>query len=246
VLALAAWWCVGCAPVGVAPMEPARASGEVEESPRPAEERPGLATGHGRTERDPWVRETFVRASSKPAGTDLIYYNDRSGVAAMAPYRHRVDALQRAAGERIEWGVRSGFGGAPSYKSGRRRYVVGKAGAAYVIELRNRSRSRLEVVVSVDGLDVIDGRPATLKNRGYVIGAGESLEIKGWRTGPETVARFEFSSVAESYANRRHGDARNVGVIGVAVFDEKGVDPWKWMPRELRARERAEAFATAP
>ena len=80
-----------------------------------------------------------------------------------------------------------------------------------------------------------------MRKRGYIIAPGETLEIHGWRTGPVSVARFRFSSVAGSYANLRHGDHRNVGVIGLAVFDEKGVDPWKWMPDEVGDR-----FAAAP
>ena len=48
--------------------------------------------------------------------------------------------------------------------------------------------------------------------------------------------------MAGSYANLRHGDHRNVGVIGLAVFDEKGVDPWKWMPDEVGGRFAASPF----
>ena len=49
-----------------------------------------------------------------------------------------------------------------------------------------------------------------------------------------------------SYANQRHGDARHAGVIGLAVFTEKGVDPWTWMPDEVNRRKTANPFAEAP
>ena len=52
--------------------------------------------------------------------------------------------------------------------------------------------------------------------------------------------------IGGSYANQRHGNARNVGVIGLAVFGEKGVDPWKWMPNEVKTRSTASPFAQAP
>jgi hypothetical protein len=52
--------------------------------------------------------------------------------------------------------------------------------------------------------------------------------------------------VRGSYANLAHGDHRNVGVIGLAVFTEKGVDPWTWMPREVNDRLQADPFAKAP
>ena len=215
-------------------------------APVKPEERPGLATGFGEEVRDEWHKQTFVRASSKPLGTDVIYYNDRKGVDAMTGYKYKVDGAQQAAGEVIEWGIKGGFRYLPSYKSGGKRFTVGTPGSSYSIFLKNRCKSRLEVVLSVDGLDVIDGKPAAFSKRGYVIAPGETLEVKGWRSGWDRVARFEFSSVGGSYANRRHGDARNVGVIGLAVFGEKGVNPWTWMPNEVRTRQTANPFATAP
>src|SRR5205814_9322399 len=43
--------------------------------------------------------------------------------------------------------------------------VVGEEGRRYSIVVRNRSDFRLEIVLSVDGLDVIDGRPASFRKR---------------------------------------------------------------------------------
>ena len=226
------------------PVEPAH-----EAKPRrAAEERPGLATGFGESIRSEWKRQSFVRASASPAGTSVMFYNDREGFEAMTGSTERADALRKAAGGRIEWGIRGGIGYLPAYETygwrsdGRRRFVVGREGSHYSIVIKNLCKSRLEVVTSVDGLDVIDGKSASFAKRGYVIAPGETLEIEGWRTSPEHVARFRFSSVAGSYANLRHGEHRNVGVIGLAVFDEKGVDPWKWMPDEVESRFAASPF----
>lgn len=215
---------------------------------RAAEERPGLATGFGETVESPWNRQSFVRASSKPSGTGAIYYNNREGIEAMTGYKEKVSGMQTAAGDMMEWGIKGGFSFLPTYNtySGSRRFVVGNRDASYSIVLKNRCKSRLEVVLSVDGLDVIDGKSAAFAKRGYVIAPDETLEVKGWRTSPETVARFRFSSVAGSYANLAHGDHRNVGVIGLAVFSEKGVDPWTWMPREVDRRLTADPFAKKP
>jgi hypothetical protein len=213
---------------------------------KPAEERPGLATGFGKQVKDEWHKKSFVRDSSKPKGTDVIYYNDREGVDAMTGYKYKTEGLQTAAGGLVEWGIKGGFGYLTAYKSREKRFVVGSGGSAYSLVVRNRCRSQIEVVLSVDGLDVIDGKSASFSKRGYVIPAGETLEVKGWRTGWDSVARFEFSDVGGSYANQRHGNARNVGVVGLAVFGEKGVDPWKWMPREVDTRNTANPFAQAP
>ena len=261
---LAALWLAACSPVSplaekAAPAtspayiaaehgRPGRAPKAAAEKPRlkAAEERPGLATGQGEQVESPWNRQSFVRASaSKPAGTGVIYYNNREGIEAMTGYKEKVDGMQRAAGDMIEWGVKGGFGYLPSYQTygPGRRFVVGSRDSSYSIVLKNRCKSRLEVVLSVDGLDVIDGKTAGFSKRGYVIGSGETLEVEGWRTGPDTVARFKFSTVAGSYANLAHGDHRNVGVIGLAVFTEQGVDPWTWMPREVDQRMNADPFA---
>lgn len=216
---------------------------------RPAPVRPGLATGWGKQKSSSVVGRSFERASSKPAGIDTIHYNNPAGIAAMTRRPSRVEGMQRAAGELVEWGVKGRGGYLPTFKESwgyGRRLVEGKKDATYEIVVKNRSRSTLEVVASVDGLDVQDGKTASFKKRGYLIDPGKTLTIDGFRTSNDSVARFKFSGVADSYANRKHGDTRNVGVIGLAVFTQKGVDPWTWMPGEVKTRNGAQAFAEAP
>ncbi|MCW1885990.1 hypothetical protein OKA04_14720 [Luteolibacter flavescens] len=214
-----------------------------------AEERPGLATAFGDSVVSPWYNKSFTRESSKPDGTGVVFYNNREGIDAMTGSKWKMSPLETAAGEKLEWGIKGGFRYLPTYKtwtSDQRRFVVGKNDGHYSIVLKNRCKSRLEVVLSVDGLDVMDGKKASFAKRGYIIDPNETLEVKGWRTSPETVARFRFSTVAGSYANLAHGDHRNVGVIGLAVFTEKGVDPWTWMPQEVNDRLNARPFTKAP
>jgi hypothetical protein len=209
-------------------------------------ERPGLATGWGDEKKSQMTYTQFVRASSKPAGTDIIYYNDPDGIDAMTNYKYKIGAMQTAAGEMVEWGVKGRIGFLPAYKSSGRRFVAGSKDSTYSIVVKNRSKSALEIVASVDGLDVQDGKTASFSKRGYIIGAGETLEIEGFRTSNNKVAAFKFSSVSNSYANLRHGDTRNVGVIGLAVFTQKGVNPWTWMASEVQRRGSANPFAVAP
>jgi hypothetical protein len=52
----------------------------------------------------------------------------------------------------------------PGLIVGDRWFVVGEEGRRYSIVVRNRSDFRLEIVLSVDGLDVIDG-PARFISR---------------------------------------------------------------------------------
>jgi hypothetical protein len=108
----------------------------------------------------------------------------------------------------------------PTFGHRGRSYVLGTAGQRYLLRIRNGSDRRVEVVASVDGRDVMDGRPASLRKRGYVIAPYGELTIDGYRLSEAAVAAFRFSSVPRSYASRM-GDARDVGVVGVAVFPER-------------------------
>ena len=217
---------------------------------KPAKERPGLATAWGDSVNSPMTEMRFSRASSEPAGVDAIFYNNREGLEAMGAMGTRVEGMQQAAGGIVEWGVKGGIGLLPAYKSwssgGYRRFVQGSNGSTYSIVIKNSCKCRVQVVLSVDGLDVIDGKPASKTRPGYVIESGKTMEVRGFRTSYSTVAAFKFSSVSQSYANLRHGDTRNVGVIGLAVYTEKGADPWTWMPAEMQKRETANPFATQP
>jgi len=109
----------------------------------------------------------------------------------------------------------------PTFASGGRTYVLGAIGERYRIHIANPTSRRVEAVVSVDGLDAIDGRPAAFDGkRGYVIAPYGEITVDGFRTSADQVATFRFSSVRDSYAGRK-GEDRNVGVIGVAFFPER-------------------------
>ena len=100
-----------------------------------------------------------------------------------------------------------------------RLYVVGTPGNRYAVRLRNKSAGRVLTVVSVDGVDALNGQTAATAQSGYVLSAWQSVEIAGWRKSMEEVAAFYFTSVADSYAGRSDRP-QNVGVIGIAVYRE--------------------------
>lgn len=108
----------------------------------------------------------------------------------------------------------------PTFELGGRTYVLGEPGQRYVVRVRNGSDRRVEVVVSVDGRDVTDGRPAAWERRGYLVEPYGEATIDGYRLSQASVAAFRFGSVSNSYA-AANGDTRDVGVIGVAVFPER-------------------------
>lgn len=188
--------------------------------------RPGLATqwGEQRTSR---VRTTqFYRADpSTPAALAMLHYNDATGAAAHAALVHHGEShLGFGSGaHRVLVSVIDEHGRSlPAYRVNGRAFVVGEPGRRYAIRIDNHSPHRFEAVVSVDGLDVVDGREASLDKRGYILHPGGSTLIEGFRTSTTEVAAFRFGSVANSYAAQSTGSARNVGVIGVALFAEAG------------------------
>ena len=109
----------------------------------------------------------------------------------------------------------------PIYWHQGRRYVVGKPGNEYAIRVRNGGGGRVLAVMSVDGVNVITGDTASPQQSGYVLAPYESADIAGWRKSMSHTAAFYFTALPDSYAART-GRPDNVGVIGIAVFRERG------------------------
>lgn len=112
----------------------------------------------------------------------------------------------------------------PLYQIKNNQYsLYGKENERYIIYLNNTDRQKTyEVVVTVDGLDVISGKAASYQNRGYLLRTGEELFIEGFRKSDQQVAAFRFGSPDEGYVNfSTQGDKKDIGVIYVAVFEVK-------------------------
>ena len=130
-------------------------------------------------------------------------------------------------------------------------YVAGEPGHEYEIRLRNRGGGRILAVTSVDGVNVLTGRTAAADQRGYVIDGWSSASIDGWRKNLDEVAAFYFTRLKDSYAART-GRPDHVGVIGVAMFREREIEPPVVQPMpapppyaESMARERAAPASAA-
>lgn len=103
-------------------------------------------------------------------------------------------------------------------------YVESKHWTEYSIRIKNNGWVRRLVVVSVDGINVINGQAAGPTKAGYVINGYSSTNIEGFRTSNEAVHPFKFNRQERSYAAKSevsNGDTTNCGVIGVEVYDEK-------------------------
>ena len=101
-----------------------------------------------------------------------------------------------------------------------RTYYGGSIGQRYKIVVTNNTYGRIACVVTVDGRNVLDNKPGDPDGQAMIIGANQAYAFEGWRTGLDAVAAFRLVDVAQSYAAKT-GDASNVGIIGVAMFEEK-------------------------
>ncbi len=211
------------------------------------DDRPGLGTTWGETRSSYVSNQAFDRADfSHPFALLALNYNDASGVQAMA--RRNGNAYGAFEGSNIEVGqgaitvhvLDENGSPLPSEKIGGRDYVVGSDGQRYTIQIENHTGNRFEAVATVDGLDVIDGKGGSFAKRGYLVDPWSTLEIDGFRRSQAEVAAFRFGAVKDSYAARK-GNDRNVGVIGVAFFHERG-SSLPWTERELERRDSANPF----
>lgn len=208
----------------------------------PPTERPGLGTTWGETTYSRVENRVFDRAGSAPFAAVALHYNDAVGVAAHADYRGGAQPQPLTAytpNRGISVALVDDHGGIlPGLVAGGRTLIAGSDGQRYRIQVVNHTGGRFELVASVDGLDVIDGRPADLAKRGYIIDPYQTLVIDGFRQSDDYVAAFRFGRVSNSYAARTSGD-RNVGVIGLAFFAEHGSP---WTSDELHRRDTADPF----
>ena len=105
----------------------------------------------------------------------------------------------------------------PTYWHDGQAWVAGTPGHEYSVAIRNRRGEDLLAVVSVDGVNVLDGETARPSQAGYVVASHGRIEVKGWRKSLADVASFYFTSLGDSYAARTDRPD-DVGVIGVALF----------------------------
>lgn len=231
-------------PAALAEASDATAGRAYQPAPTPEPERPGLGTEWGETRESRVSSTPFERQDeSRPLSTTSFFYNDEAGVRAAlgSGYWDRPIGGISAAGGAITLRLVDERGAPlPTFSAGGRSYVMGNEGARYAIRIENQSAARFEAVATVDGLDVIDGQPGAFEKRGYLVAPWSTVEIDGFRQSEAQVAAFRFGRVRDSYATLRGSD-RNVGVIGVALFQERS-SGWPWTQRELERRDSADAF----
>jgi hypothetical protein len=100
-------------------------------------------------------------------------------------------------------------------------FIEARTGTNYTVKIKNDNPYRVMAVLSVDGLDVVTGKPAEETNTGYIIDAYSSLDVKGYRISDDNSASFIFTSKGKSYVQQAKSNATNAGVIGLRTYKEK-------------------------
>ena len=128
----------------------------------------------------------------------------------------------------------------PIYNHRGKMYVAGEAGREYNLIVKNKTPGKVLAIVSIDGLNVINGRNASFDSPGYVVDHHSRVNIAGWRKNMSEVAKFYFTYPEDSLAARTNR-GQNMGVIGVAIFKEKQPEIYLEGPQGLSMEKRQNA-----
>lgn len=110
-----------------------------------------------------------------------------------------------------------------------RTYIEAKEGSEYALEIKNNSWEKVLAVVSVDGLNILDGEAANENGAGYVIDRYCAQKFFGFQYSNEKVATFKFGAFGAKddkgnplgyAASKGDGSEKNAGIIGVRIWDE--------------------------
>lgn len=160
-----------------------------------------------------------------------------AGATVRPSYDVRTDFW--ADGNLVDVQIRVDGEAAPLYVKPRtdlRHYFQAFAGRNYSVVLRNNTGRRIGVLLTVDGLNVVNGEITRLSagEPMYVLDPWESATIRGWRTSMNEVRRFVFVDEKRSYAERTGQANSDMGWIRVLAFREQNsVGILDWGRRKL-------------
>jgi hypothetical protein len=109
-----------------------------------------------------------------------------------------------------------------------RTYFQAFRGKNYSLLVSNTTGARVGVLITVDGLNVVNGQKSSLANNEamYVLDPYESATIRGWRTSLNDIRRFVFVDEDRSYASRTDQANGDMGWIRVLSFREQRPITW--------------------
>src|SRR5271157_2559152 len=97
----------------------------------------------------------------------------------------------------------------------------------FSIEFTNKTWSRIQCKISLDGTSVITGEleDTSVDGRMWVVEPYGKLVLKSWQENSNGGAGFIFSKTSDSVAANTHKYTKSIGLIGAAVFIERYVQP---------------------
>lgn len=141
-------------------------------------------------------------------------------------------------------GMELPFYNVSSHYPAKKVYAEAVKGDHYKILVRNKLGRRVGVVIAVDGRNIVSGQKSWLRNneRMYILEPYSSYEYAGWRSNQDSINRFYFTDVPDSYA-AAFGDQSAMGVIAVAVYPEvQRYEP----PAQLRSQASDSEISSSP
>jgi hypothetical protein len=118
-------------------------------------------------------------------------------------------------------------------------------GRSYTIRVENRGRSRIKVVVGVDGVNAYYRKPLTGaadRDVGSILGPGQTRVLTGFQVDERTAQRFVFSPEGFSEGARVRG--ARIGEIEVHVYEE--YRPEAYRSDRDRGQDSAAPSSAAP
>ena len=100
-------------------------------------------------------------------------------------------------------------------------FIEGRQGSEFELKFTNLSYVKVLAVFAVDGLCVLDGKPAGDHSQGYVVDAQSTITIPGWTLDAGNVTKFFFQDKNKSYVASTNNGTTNAGVVGVMVYEER-------------------------
>src|SRR5262249_40542451 len=104
----------------------------------------------------------------------------------------------------------------PATKKDNQLFVDVKDGEVYRIKLYNNSEYEAAVSITIDGVDAFQFyEPADKKPKAFLVGAGKSRVINGWKRNTAKSNEFYVGKYEESAAYKTLKSSANVGTITI-------------------------------
>lgn len=92
----------------------------------------------------------------------------------------------------------------------------------FELRFRNNTNQPVQIRLSVDGTDVLSGKPASTKPTGemFLVSPHDSMSLKAWPESMDGGARFVFTTSEKSVAVNTHGNTAGIGLIAAAIYTD--------------------------